>query len=208
MAGSLNRAQLIGHLGADPEIRRTQDGPPASGRESSRVMSKIDWGNFEGPNRNIDWKPDLQDLIYTAINFRDEEWGDADEDAGQQIVERLLAALRDEHFDKAMFNAHRHELLEKIDRGAVATKVSVPLKWTRRPPPDRDEVRDSLWADGIGGRYQAVNDGTLWYAHDEVVVTMHLSQAAAKAVAQKDFDRRLNIMLRRASRCAEGATNV
>ena len=26
MSGSLNRVQLIGHLGADPEIRRTQDG--------------------------------------------------------------------------------------------------------------------------------------------------------------------------------------
>ena len=28
MSGSLNRVQLIGHLGADPEIRRTQDGRP------------------------------------------------------------------------------------------------------------------------------------------------------------------------------------
>ena len=28
MAGSMNRATLIGHLGADPEIRRTQDGRP------------------------------------------------------------------------------------------------------------------------------------------------------------------------------------
>jgi single-strand DNA-binding protein len=28
MAGSLNKVQLIGNLGADPEIRRTQDGKP------------------------------------------------------------------------------------------------------------------------------------------------------------------------------------
>ncbi|MDO3434366.1 single-stranded DNA-binding protein [Rhizobium sp. CBN3] len=28
MAGSMNRATLIGHLGADPETRRTQDGRP------------------------------------------------------------------------------------------------------------------------------------------------------------------------------------
>lgn len=28
MAGSLNRVSLIGHLGADPEVRRTQDGKP------------------------------------------------------------------------------------------------------------------------------------------------------------------------------------
>lgn len=28
MSGSLNRASIIGHLGADPDIRRTQDGRP------------------------------------------------------------------------------------------------------------------------------------------------------------------------------------
>lgn len=28
MSGSMNRATLLGHLGADPEIRRTQDGRP------------------------------------------------------------------------------------------------------------------------------------------------------------------------------------
>lgn len=28
MAGSLNRVELIGHLGKDPEVRRTQDGRP------------------------------------------------------------------------------------------------------------------------------------------------------------------------------------
>jgi single-strand DNA-binding protein len=28
MSGSLNRVQLIGHLGADPDVRRTQDGRP------------------------------------------------------------------------------------------------------------------------------------------------------------------------------------
>lgn len=75
--------------------------------------------------------------------------------------------------------------------------VSVPLKWTKRPPPARDEERGSLWADGIGGRYQAVNDGTLWYAHDEFIFTMHSNQAAAKAAAQKDFDQRLNALLKR-----------
>jgi single-strand DNA-binding protein len=30
MAGSLNKVMLIGHLGADPEIRRTQDGKPVA----------------------------------------------------------------------------------------------------------------------------------------------------------------------------------
>ncbi|QGJ74205.1 hypothetical protein [Sinorhizobium meliloti] len=54
----------------------------------------LDWSNFEGPKRNVEWKPDEQDLMYTAINYRDDEYGDQDEDAGQQIVERLLAAWR------------------------------------------------------------------------------------------------------------------
>lgn len=57
-------------------------------------MSDLDWSNFDGPKRNADWKPDDQDLIYEAINFRDDDYGDADEDAGQQIVERLLAAWK------------------------------------------------------------------------------------------------------------------
>ncbi|ASY56455.1 Phage protein [Sinorhizobium sp. CCBAU 05631] len=54
----------------------------------------LDWSNFEGPKRNLNWKPDDQDLIYTAINYRDDEYGDADEDVGQQLVERLLEAWR------------------------------------------------------------------------------------------------------------------
>lgn len=58
------------------------------------IAQPLDWANFEGPKRNPDWKPDDQDLIYTAINFRDDEYGDADEDAGQQIAERLLAAWK------------------------------------------------------------------------------------------------------------------
>ncbi|RVE84021.1 hypothetical protein [Sinorhizobium meliloti] len=65
---------------------------PAPAPEAS--VRALDWSNFEGPKRNVEWRPDEQDLIYTAINYRDDEYGDQDEDAGQQIVERLLAAWR------------------------------------------------------------------------------------------------------------------
>ncbi len=58
------------------------------------VKKSLDWSNFEGPKRNLEWKPDDQDLIYTALNYRDDEYGDKDEDAGQQLVERLLDAWR------------------------------------------------------------------------------------------------------------------
>jgi hypothetical protein len=56
------------------------------------MADQLDWSNFEGPKRNVDWKPDDQDLIYTALNYRDDEYGDADDDVGQQIAERLLSA--------------------------------------------------------------------------------------------------------------------
>lgn len=40
MSGYLNRAQLIGNLGADPEIRRTQDGRPIA---SLRIATSESW---------------------------------------------------------------------------------------------------------------------------------------------------------------------
>ncbi|ATN32869.1 single-stranded DNA-binding protein [Rhizobium sp. ACO-34A] len=40
MAGSRNRVELIGHLGADPEIRRTQDGRPIA---NLRVATSETW---------------------------------------------------------------------------------------------------------------------------------------------------------------------
>ncbi|MCK8780551.1 hypothetical protein M0654_11195 [Rhizobium sp. NTR19] len=54
----------------------------------------LDWSYFDGPKRNVEWKLDDQDLIYTALNYRDDDYGDADEDVGQQLVERLLAAWK------------------------------------------------------------------------------------------------------------------
>lgn len=57
-------------------------------------MMGLDWSNFDGPKRNVEWTPDDQDLIYTALNYRDDDYGDADEDVGQQLVERLLAAWK------------------------------------------------------------------------------------------------------------------
>lgn len=40
MAGSVNKVILIGHLGADPEIRRTQDGKPIA---SLRLATSDTW---------------------------------------------------------------------------------------------------------------------------------------------------------------------
>ncbi|SER58473.1 hypothetical protein [Rhizobium sp. NFR03] len=79
-----------------------------------RNVRQLDWSNFAGPKRNAEWKPDDQDLIYTAINFRDDEWGDADEDAGQQIVERLLQAWQEAEMAAAHYAHHRRELLDAV----------------------------------------------------------------------------------------------
>ncbi|WP_026618314.1 hypothetical protein M728_000350 [Ensifer sp. WSM1721] len=70
--------------------------PPVDTASPQLHAQALDWSNFEGPKRNVDWRPDDQELIYTAINYRDDEYGDQDEDAGQQIVERLLAAWQRE----------------------------------------------------------------------------------------------------------------
>jgi single-strand DNA-binding protein len=40
MSGSINKAILIGHLGADPEIRRTQDGRPIA---NLRLATSESW---------------------------------------------------------------------------------------------------------------------------------------------------------------------
>jgi single stranded DNA-binding protein len=40
MAGSVNKVILIGNLGADPEIRRTQDGRPIA---NLRVATSDSW---------------------------------------------------------------------------------------------------------------------------------------------------------------------
>jgi len=64
----------------------------AAAPQPSGPVGALDWSTFNGPVRNTSWAPDLQELIYTALNYLDGE-GDADEDAGEQIIERLLAAL-------------------------------------------------------------------------------------------------------------------
>lgn len=53
---------------------------------------ELDWSGFSGITRNKAWAPDLQALVYTALNFMDGE-GDADDDAAEQIIERLLDAI-------------------------------------------------------------------------------------------------------------------
>nr|CAD6412787.1 hypothetical protein REQ54_01063 [Rhizobium sp. Q54] len=92
---------------------RTSPPPPRSQMEGKEPP--LDWSNFEGPKLNIEWKPDDQDLIYTAINFRDDEYGDKDDDAGQQIVERLLAAWKSTAISEQITFENAVRLLKERD---------------------------------------------------------------------------------------------
>jgi hypothetical protein len=51
----------------------------------------LDWTGFKGIQINKAWMPDDQELIYTAMGVYDHD-GDMDDDAPEQIIERLLCA--------------------------------------------------------------------------------------------------------------------
>lgn len=62
-------------------------------------MSEIDFSNWTYntlPERtgNVGWQPDLQDLIYTAINHVEGDYEDADENCAEQVIERLVLAIK------------------------------------------------------------------------------------------------------------------
>ena len=54
MAGSLNKVMLIGNLGADPEIRRTQDGRPIA---NLRIATSESWRDKATGDRRerVEW---------------------------------------------------------------------------------------------------------------------------------------------------------
>ncbi|MCY1667885.1 hypothetical protein [Rhizobium sp. SL86] len=58
---------------------------------SFQTKQALDWTGFKGIQRNKEWLPNDQDLIHTAMNVYDGE-GDMDDDAREQIIERLLFA--------------------------------------------------------------------------------------------------------------------
>lgn len=105
-----------------------------------KVEPGLDWGNFEGLKINVEWKPDGQELIYTAINFRDGEWGDADDDAAQQIVERLLVAWKDAVTTEQITFENAVRLLKERDEAVRAEEK----QWRLRR--DAEGSRDAAYA--------------------------------------------------------------
>lgn len=87
------------------------------------VTEEIDFADFAGPKRNVGWQPDLQELIYQALLGLDGTV-DADEDAAEQIIERLLVVLQ-QHLptasgaeDRVLSRAQAESILANIEEYA------------------------------------------------------------------------------------------
>jgi single-strand DNA-binding protein len=91
MAGSLNKVQLIGNVGADPEIRRTQDGRPIANlrlatsetwrdKESGEKREKTEWHTVvcfnEGLCKVIEQYVSKGDKIYIEGQLQTRKWQD------------------------------------------------------------------------------------------------------------------------------------
>lgn len=107
--------------------------PPAP----SVAVKGLDWSGFKGIQLNKEWLPDDQDLIYTALGVYDGD-GDMDDDAREQIIERLLAAWKRsalsaqvqdvataQSFADRMFKLHGFMLSEEY-RGNPAVTITFP----------------------------------------------------------------------------------
>jgi hypothetical protein len=106
----------------------------------------LEWGNFEGPKINVKWKPDDQDLIYTALNVYDGE-GDMDDDAREQIIERLLAAWKSAIASEQLTFDISARLLKERDRFRDALREIVdPISAMRQLAADEGARLDGMMA--------------------------------------------------------------
>lgn len=93
MAGSLNRVQLIGNLGKDPEIRRTQDGRPIANfsiatseswrdKQTGEKKEKTFWHNVvcfnEGLCKVIEQYVSKGSKVYVSGSLETRKWTDKD----------------------------------------------------------------------------------------------------------------------------------
>ncbi|OJF91177.1 single-stranded DNA-binding protein [Rhizobium sp. 58] len=93
MAGSLNKVQLIGNLGADPEIRKTQDGRPIANlniatsetwrdRNSGERKEKTEWHRVvifnEGLAGIAEKYLSKGDKVYIEGQLQTRKWQDKD----------------------------------------------------------------------------------------------------------------------------------
>lgn len=68
---------------------------------------------------NIGWRPDPQDLIYTAINHVEGDYEDADDNAAEQVIERLVLLVKQLLSDADAQAAHLSHLHEENERLSI-----------------------------------------------------------------------------------------
>ncbi|MDY8110047.1 single-stranded DNA-binding protein [Fulvimarina sp. 2208YS6-2-32] len=93
MAGSVNKVILVGNLGADPEMRRTQDGKPIANfslatseswrdRTSGERREKTEWHRVvcfnEGLNKIIEQYVKKGSKVYLEGQLQTRKWQDKD----------------------------------------------------------------------------------------------------------------------------------
>ena len=76
MAGSVNKVILVGNLGRDPEIRRTQDGRPIA---NLRVATSESWKDRNSGERKENRAAQRREGL-KRITQMSEEWGMYDEE--------------------------------------------------------------------------------------------------------------------------------
>ncbi|MGA0604926.1 hypothetical protein ACO2Q0_02915 [Phenylobacterium sp. VNQ135] len=100
--------------------------------EPAPTPGGIDFSNWTYntlPERtgNVGWRPDLQDLIYTAINAVEGDYEDADDNAAEQVIERLVLAVKSLLGDLDTLKRENEELRLAICGGEDAPGYAASL---------------------------------------------------------------------------------
>jgi hypothetical protein len=110
------------------------------------------WSYNTLPERtgNIGWQPDLQDLIYTAINHVEGDYEDADENCAEQVIERLVLALKASLTEQDRLRAQAEQLRELLVQRTADICKAQPDPTVRRVNPSLlsalAEMAEAHWA--------------------------------------------------------------
>ena len=152
MSGTVNKAILIGHLGAAPEIRRTQDGRPVA---SFNLATNENWRDKASGERKqvTDWHRVVvfnDQLVKIAEQYLKK--GSKVYVAGQMKTRKWTDQAGAERYTtEVVLGAYRAELtlLDRADRAPGATGLddygtsSDPAPAAARPS-HRDEMNDEI----------------------------------------------------------------
>jgi single-strand DNA-binding protein len=123
MSGSLNRAELIGHLGADPEIRRTQDGRPIA---QMRIATSERW-----KDRNSGEAKEITDW-HTVVVFAEHSAKFAEQYLRKGAFVRVVGQIKTRKWqDQAGQDRYSTEIIVQNFGGELMSLDKAP---SNRPP--------------------------------------------------------------------------